>query len=217
MSDNLKWLLIIPIVVAVIVGGYVIGKVIGTDDNSVAQKDNQAVEIERNDLQERIKSYETFLSTMPNDADALRSLGDGYLELGDLLKENNETNDAYGAYKSAVDNYRKHLAVKPDSVEARIDLGLAYASMQMGTVAVRELQTATQQDPNNQRAWHVLGYVFDNNLSQLEDAKAAWQKSYDLNPSSKIGQESKQFLDQANALPDASASGGASGGQVPIQ
>jgi tetratricopeptide (TPR) repeat protein len=203
----------IPIVVAVIIGGYVVGKVIGTDDEPVTSKDNQALEIERGDLEERIKSYETFLTTLPDDADALRSLGDGYLELGNLLRENNEINDAYAAYKSAVDNYRKHLAAKPDSVEARIDLGLAYASMQMGQVAVRELQLATQQAPTNQRAWHVLGFVYDSNLNELEEAKKAWEKSYALNPTSNIGQESKQFLDQANAIPDVSASGG----QTPIQ
>jgi hypothetical protein len=47
----------------------------------------------------------------------------------------------------------------------------------------------------------------------LEEAKKAWEKSYALNPTSNIGQESKQFLDQANAIPDVSASGG----QTPIQ
>jgi len=207
MSDNLKWLLLIPLVILVIGGGYLVGKLIGGDDESsqVVQQ-NQALEIDKADVQQRIDAYQGLIARTPGDVEGFKGLGDTYLEMGDLLKENNENNEAFANYKSAIDNYRKYLAGKPEDAEARIDLGYAYSLLLMPEVAVRELKLATQLAPNTpdptarkaaeQRSWHVLGFVLMNNLGLEADAKQAWQTAYDIDPNSNMGQEAKQFLDQ---------------------
>ena len=127
--------------------------------------------------------------------------------MGTIQGENGDVNDSYRSYKNAVDQYQKYLAMKPDDVEVMTDLGLAYADLQMTDIALRELKAATVAAPDNQRAWHSLGWVQYNWASNLPDAKIAWQKSYDLNPNSAIGEESKSFLDdfsgQSLALPGA--------------
>lgn len=208
MSDNLKWLLLIPIVIAVIGGGYLVGKLVGSDDDSGSQavQSNQALELDKADVQQRIDAYQGIVTRTPGDVEALKGLGDSYLELGNLQNENNETNESFASFKSATDFYRKYLAAKPEDAEVRIDLGYAYSLLLMPEVAVRELKAAAQAAPNiadpearkkaEQRAWHVLGFVLENNLGLNDEATQAWQTAYNIDPNTPMGQEAKQFLDQ---------------------
>lgn len=208
MSDNLKWLLLIPIIILIIGGGYLVGKLVGNNDDSAspAGQQNQALEIDKADVQQRIDGYQGLVARTPSDAEALKGLGDTYLEMGDLEQENDQTNDSFVSYKAAIDNYRKYLAIKPDDAEARIDLGYTYSLLLMPEVAVRELKAVTQAAPNiadpesrkkaEQRAWHVLGFVLENNLGLSDEALQAWQTAYNIDPGSSMGQEAKQFIDQ---------------------
>jgi len=198
MNDNLKWLLLIPVVILAIALGYFIPKLLGDDDSgsSSPEPQNQALQLDIDAMQERIVTYEGVLTRAPGDAEAIKGLGDSYLEKGDIQLEINQQNEALRSYKSAVDYYRKYLAIDPAGVEVRIDLGLAYSKLYMPEIAVRELRSATDIAPTNQRAWHVLGYVLENNMGLTAEARVAWQRSYDIDPNSRIGQESKQFIDQ---------------------
>jgi tetratricopeptide (TPR) repeat protein len=197
-NDNLKWLLLIPVIIVAIALAYIIPKLIGSDeDQTSTNKTDQALQLDIDDLQQRIDAYQGLVALNPGDIDSLRGLGDTYLEMGDLRSQNNQSNEALRAYKSAVDSYRKYLELNPAGAEVMIDLGLAYSDLYMGDIAVRQLRAATQTDPTNQRAWHVLGYVLENNLGDTDGAVQAWQTSYNLDPNSTIGQESKQFIDQS--------------------
>lgn len=202
MNENLKWLLLIPAVIVAIALGYYIPKFIGgSDDSSSAAnpQQSQAYEIDKADIQERIDTYGRLLATNPSDVDALKGVADNYLDLGALQDENNQVNESATSYKAAVDYYRRYLSIKPDGVEARIDLGLAYFYLQMPEISVRALTEATREAPGNQRAWHSLGWVEENGLGNSEQAKIAWQKSISIDPDSPTGQESKTFLDKLSS------------------
>ncbi len=200
MNSNLKWLLLIPVLAIAIALGYLIPtQLMKGDDNgddASNQQQNQAAQIEIADVQTRIDDYTQVLARQPDDPDVLRVLADTYYQLGTIQSGSGQVNESYRSQKAAVDNYRKYLAVRPNDAEVMIDLGLSYAELQMIDIAIRELNNAVTLAPTNQRAWHSLGWVHYQWGNNLTDAKVAWQKSYDLNPNSPIGQESKQFLDQ---------------------
>lgn len=213
MSDNLKWFMLVPILLIAVGLGYVIPKLFGGGDaNEMAmttKQQGQAVQLELSDLQARMDAYQEILKRDPNDLTAIRGLADTYLQMGSTQYDNGDANEAYRSYKASVDQYRRYLALKPDDVEVRIDLGLDYSYLDMFEVAVRELKSVTQAAPTNQRAWHSLGWILASN-NKTAEARDAWQKSYNLNPGNAIGQESKQFLDQTGEA-------GAASSQQPAQ
>ncbi len=199
-NSNLKWLLLIPVLAVAIGLGYLVPTKLLSNDNSggdtsTNSQQNQALQIQLADTQERIDAYQNLLKRNPSDIDAIRGLGDGYLEMGTAQGENGAVNDSYGSYKNAVDQYRKYLTIQ-DNPEVRIDLGLAYSYLQMIDISLRELRAAVAAAPNNQRAWHSLGWVLYNGAGNLTDARDAWQQSYNLDPNTPIGKESKSFLDR---------------------
>lgn len=202
MSDNLKWLLLIPVVIVAIALGYLIPKLVGGDDSEspANQQENQALTADIASAEESVQAYQGLIDRNASDLEALRGIADTYRDLGILQSENNQANEAFVSFKGAVDNYRKYLATKPDDVEVKIDLGLTYFYLQMVEIAARELKAVTEIAPGNQRAWHSYGWVLENGLGKTDEAKVAWEKSYQLNPNTPAGQESKQFLDQLSGL-----------------
>ncbi|MDO8736930.1 MAG: tetratricopeptide repeat protein [Thermoleophilia bacterium] len=201
MKGNLKWLLLIPVFAVAISLGYLIPTLLLSDDSgdentSTTKAQSQVLQSQLDDINQRITAYQALLQRNPNDIDAMKGIGDSYLEMGAYQGEAGEVNESYRSYKNAVDQYRKYLSIKPDGVETRIDLGLAYSYLQMIDISLRELNAATAADPANQRGWHSLGWVLYNSAGNVTDARVAWQKSYDLNPNTPIGVESKTFLDQ---------------------
>lgn len=211
MKSNLKWLLLIPVFAIAISLGYLIPTQLlsddsGDDNTSTNKVQNQAIQIQVDDVQERINAYQALLQRNPNDIEALKGIGDNYLEMGKFQEQDGNINVAYKSYKNAVDQYRRYLSIKPDDAEVRKDLGLAYSYLDfdgMIDISLRELYAATAADPNNQRVWLSLGFVlYDEYLKYYEvenltKARDAWQKAYNLNPASDVGLEAKTFLDQS--------------------
>lgn len=217
MNDNLKWLLLIPVIIVAVALGFLVPKVLngagGQGDEAAAGKQqevDQALQADIDDAQQKIDAYQELADRNPGDMDALRGLSDNYYDLGMLQGEGGQQNEAYVSFKKAVDGYRKYLALQPDNPDVQVDLGLCYAYMDMAEVAERQLQAVAQAGPNWpvdlcnardcqktwQRAWHSLGWVQWQRLSKTDEAKVALQKSYDLNPNSPLGQESKRFLEE---------------------
>jgi len=200
MKGNMKWLLLVPVFALALALGYLIPtQLLSGDGGNEQSADNsqksQAAQIGIEDIQSRLDDYQTVLSRNPGDIDIVRVLADTYYEMGTIQGENGDINESYRSHKNAVDQYLKYLSVKPDNVEVMTDLGLTYAELQMTDIAVRELKAAVAVAPGNQRAWHSLGWIQYKWASNLPDAKIAWQKSYDLDPNTPIGKESKSFLD----------------------
>ncbi len=200
MNDNLKWLLLIPVIAIAIAAGFFVPKWLSEDsgEEKASTTQNPMVEAEITNKQEQIDQFQGLVDANPQDTVALRGLGDAYLELGSLQKEGGDINSAYRSFKSAVDNYRSYLAINPNDQEVHIDLGFSYFNLVMFDVAEKELRQVTVAAPDNQRAWLVYGVILDR-MIRTDEANAAWQKAYELNPSSPIGQEAKRFIDQSGS------------------
>lgn len=203
MKNNLKWLLLLPVAVLVAVVLIIfIPRIFSSDsgadgnsNDSSKPQQSQATEQEITGIQKRIDAATELIAANPADAEALKELGTSYYELGTVQSGSEDFNASLRSYKNAIEQYRKYLNIRPQDPEVRIDLGLTYVEMGLIDLGVRELQTATVSVSSNQRAWHSLGWALSQEGKVLE-AREAWQKSYNLNPTSTIGQESKQFLDQ---------------------
>lgn len=201
LKENLPWLILIPVVlVAAVLIAYLITSMLSDEDGNdtvAVSEQNQAVQLEIDQKQELVYQYEGMLVTDASDIVALKGLGDAYLEIGLLQNEAGDVNGSFRSYKSAVDNYRKYLQQMPDDADVAVDLGYTYSNLFMFDIAVRELESATAMAPDNQRAWHVYGVVL-NQIDMVDEAVISWQKSYEIDPNTSIGQESKLFLDQVN-------------------
>lgn len=205
MKNQLKWLILIPIVALIVfLAIYVPSRISGGgSDSTGTNSDNQALQLEIDQKQAIIDLAQQQVDADSQNTAALRGLGDSYLEKGLLQQEDGDINGSYRSFKNAVDAYRQYLATAPDDAEVRTDLGYTYYNLAMFEIAERELKTVTDAVPTNQRAWHVYGVVLSRE-AKTDLAVVAWQKSYDLDPNSTVGQESKQFLDQVQT------------GQIPV-
>ena len=203
MKDNMKWLLLIPIaVVLAVVMVLFIPRIISSDsgtsgnaDDASRPEQSQATQQEIADIQQKIDAVTELIAANPADAEAIKELGVSYAELGKVQSDSEDFNGSLRNLKNAVDQFRKYLVLRPTDQEVRIELGLAYVDMGLIDLGVREIQTVTVQVSTNQRAWHTLGWALSQE-GKIPEARDAWQKSYNLNPTNTIGQESKQFLDQ---------------------
>ena len=201
MKDYWKWLLLIPIIAGAVIAGYLITGWLSQGDGGSATDtgvQNQAIQLEISDKQQVIDKTKALVANDASDTLALENLGNAYLELGMLQTEDGDVNGSFRSYKAAADAYQRYLQLMPDDADVRIDLGYTYYNLLMFEVAERELKAVTEAAPSNQRGWHVYGVVL-NRLEKTDEAKAAWQHSYDLDPNSTIGQESKQFMEQAGS------------------
>lgn len=200
MNDNLKWLLLIPVLAIAIAAGFFIPQWVSGDggEEQEASSLNPAVEVEVSNKQEQIDQFKTLVEANPQDTVALKGLGNAYLELGSIQKDGGDVNGAYRSFKGAVDNYRAYLVLLPEDQDVRIDLGFSYFNLLMFDVAEKELRAVTVAAPDNQRAWLVYGVIL-NRMIKTDEADAAWQKAYDIDPSSAIGQEAKRFIDQSGS------------------
>lgn len=200
MNENLKWLLLIPVVAVAIAAGFLIPQWLSEDggEETTTSAANPALEVEISNKQEQIDQYQKLVESEPQNTDAMRGLGNAYLELGTIQNESGDVNGAFRSFKSAVDIYRHYLTITPDDQEVHIDLGFSYYNLIMLDVAEKELRQVTIAAPDNQRAWLVHGVILQD-MHRNEEAQASWQKAYDLGPNTEVGQEAKRFIDQTGA------------------
>jgi tetratricopeptide (TPR) repeat protein len=100
-------------------------------------------------------------------------------------------------YRGASAQYRRALALKPDSLEAKAGLGIALVnstSSQHGyEEAVRLLEDATRGEGKNAHAWLALGMAYQF-TSQKPKAKDAYQRYLTLDPSGPSSGEVRALL-----------------------
>ncbi|MHB8968114.1 MAG: tetratricopeptide repeat protein [Thermoleophilia bacterium] len=191
MNDfNYKWLLLIPVLLVAIGFGVLIPMVLSSDSEEqpdIIKEAGLSAQAEEGvkRMLEQISSYEELLTTAPDDVDVLKPLADNYYDLAKLEEQNQLTNDAFGHYKAAVDNYRKVLAVQPDNGPARLSLALAYNGLLMRDVAFRELQVFTVES---------LSALDTTDTDLLIDAALFYQEEFSLLP------EAEALLGRATAV-----------------
>jgi tetratricopeptide (TPR) repeat protein len=91
--------------------------------------------------------------------------------------------EAEGAYKKAVETYKKYLSEgenEKDS-EAHYNLGQTYSGLHLYSEAVREYRQATKLKPDDAAIYYDLGLALMR-LAQYDEASAAFSKSLELDP-----------------------------------
>ncbi len=102
-------------------------------------------------------------------------------------------------FKTAVTHYRRALAIRPDSVEARSGLGVSLVSSDPNMAGYREavtlLEGAVKQRANDARAWLSLGMAYQV-LGRDKQAAAPYRQYLSLEPNGHYAGEVRSALRQ---------------------
>lgn len=102
-------------------------------------------------------------------------------------------------FKTATIHYRKALALKPESAEAKMGLGIALVNSVSTNSGFREavalLVDAVKTDDKNARAWLALGIAYQN-LGKDKSAAAPYRKYLALEPKGEFAGEVRSALKQ---------------------
>jgi tetratricopeptide (TPR) repeat protein len=107
------------------------------------------------------------LKTFPKSAEALNYRG--------------VVDEAFDRLPAAIGWYEKSVKQDPKLAVARYNLGRAYGQMKRWKEAVRELQTATRQEPQNVPFWYALGIAYQES-GDSGHAIEAFSECLELNP-----------------------------------
>ena len=105
----------------------------------------------------------------PKDADA-------NLRLANLYQD-------AGKYAEAVQHYRQVLALRPDDVNPRTDMGICLRESGQVDEALAEFRKSLEIDPKHWQTWLNLGVVSLFDKGDAATAEAAFGKVEELNPS----------------------------------
>jgi tetratricopeptide (TPR) repeat protein len=134
-------------------------------------------ELYRNDEDaQALEAFQQALKLDPEFAEAHFRLGLAYDALG-------QEQEAEGAYKKAVETYKKYLAVEQheDDAEAHYNLGQTYYGLHLYSEAVREYREAIRNKPDDAAIHYDLGLALMR-LAQYDQAAAEFSKSLELDP-----------------------------------
>ncbi|HYZ88678.1 MAG TPA: tetratricopeptide repeat protein, partial [Myxococcales bacterium] len=98
-----------------------------------------------------------------------------------------------GRYRAAIGEYRKAVAVRPDSVPALIALGDAFLEADQPRNAIKPLLQAAQLDPGNARAQLLLGTAFQS-LNRAQDAVSAYKRYLELDPNGEFANDVRAIV-----------------------
>lgn len=118
------------------------------------------------------------------------------VEYAKFIRQANQANQAE-KFKSAASSFRKALALKPDSSEAAIGLGIALVNTDSGTGGFKEaaklLQQGLASDGRNARAWLSLGMAYQF-VGQKAEAANAYRKYLEIDPAGESATDVKAML-----------------------
>lgn len=128
---------------------------------------------------EDVQALETFQAALKLDPE----LPEAHFRLGLTYDALGEEQEAEGAYKKAVETYKKYLSIdeNEDDAEAHYNLGQTYYGLHLHTEAVREYREAIKIKPDDAAIHYDLGLALMR-LAQYDQAAAAFSKSLELDP-----------------------------------
>jgi cytochrome c-type biogenesis protein CcmH/NrfG len=104
----------------------------------------------------------------PNDFDALVKLGNVYYD--------------GQQFANAIQYYERALAIQPENVDVRTDMGTAYWYSGNADKALAELQTSLKYKPGHPQTLFNLGWVRWQGKADPKGAVEAWEKLLKANP-----------------------------------
>jgi tetratricopeptide (TPR) repeat protein len=122
------------------------------------------------------KAAETFAEVIKLDPE----LAEAHFRLGLAYDAVGKEQEAEGAYKKAIEVYKKHLDETKDA-ETHYNMGQAYAGLHLYTEAVREYRQATKLKDDDADIFYDLGTALTK-LAQYDEAVSAFSKSLEIDP-----------------------------------
>jgi hypothetical protein len=104
-------------------------------------------------------------------------------------------------FDQAIDYYRRALEVRPEEVEARNHMGVCLRELGKADEAMAQFRTALTYDPRHWPTWLNLGVVALLDKRDLEEARRAFAKVEELNPTFEDLPMLKEELRKAGAAP----------------
>lgn len=102
-------------------------------------------------------------------------------------------------YPQAIEYYQKALALKPDDVNVRTDMGTAMWYSGSPKEAVAEFEKSLKIDPNHAQTLFNMGIVKLDGLKDRAGAIAAWQRLLETNPNYPDRQKVQELMQKAKA------------------
>lgn len=104
-------------------------------------------------------------------------------------------------YKTAALEYRSALELRPESLEAKVSLGIALVHSDPGLRGYREatrlLEQAVKSDENNPKAWLALGMALQF-TQQKAKAVEAYKHYLFLEPTGKLASDVRAMLNRTD-------------------
>ncbi len=174
-----KIYLLIPILVAGLLIGYLLGR--QREEPQQIPSGTERRPAKQIGLGQMSEEYQRMIKKDPKNPSIRANLGDLYFESG--------------RYQEAIEQYKTVLELNPKDVDTLNDIGLAHYYTGKPDLALQYLKKGIEVDPLFQRVWLSLGFVFVS-MGNTMEAKDAWQKAYALNPNSETGIEAKKFMER---------------------
>ncbi len=131
---------------------------------------------------EVLQELKTLVEKDPNNAELHSRLGDVYFDMKD--------------FNSAVLSYKKALSINPSDVDAYNDLALSYHYLDNTAEGLAYVNQGIEKNPGYQRIWLTKGFLMAFGVGSSEEAEAALQKAYELDPTTPVGQAAKAYLEE---------------------
>jgi tetratricopeptide (TPR) repeat protein/predicted RNA-binding Zn-ribbon protein involved in translation (DUF1610 family) len=137
-----------------------------------------------------IGPLEQAVAANPKDAAAMLRLANG-------LQDNR-------AFARAADAYERYLAIEPDDLDARVDMGVCYFELgradsaggeAMLRTALKEMERVAKKRPDHQPAAFNLGIVYLT-MGDLGASNMWFKRAVEVNPSTELGARAKRILEQ---------------------
>ena len=182
MAHSTKVILLVAVVAAVIFGVYKMGDT-GVPAIAGEPTDSSASAPAAPQLDTaKVGAAMQKLQADPQDADALKELGDLYFQAGD--------------YATAIQWEEKALAVDPKDVTALLALGAAQFNTGDTKGARENWNAVVAIDPDNAEAHYDLGFLaLSVEPVDLAVAKSEWQKVVDIDPNSELAKSVATHLE----------------------
>lgn len=133
-------------------------------------------------IQPDVTAYiQQLLKEKPNNAKTFAEVGDIYFD--------------QRKFNEAIEYYKKTIAMEPDDVDSYNDIGLAYHYIGKSDEGLKYVEEGIKKNPNYQRAWLTKGFILAVKGS-IGEARASWEKAYNIDQNSDIGKSAASFLEQ---------------------
>ena len=132
----------------------------------------------------RVAELTAVVDKDPANKDALFELGETYIQAG--------------RWQESLDWFTKLLAVDPENLHARTDVGTDSYNLGRPDAARTAWEEVARRNPSDPQSHYNLGYLYANSFGTVGDVQAAtkeWQRVIELAPGTELAKAAQSGLD----------------------